>query len=195
MSANSTATPLSATEENQPQREDEASRQQRLGEEKEAELHALLHDLKTLPSEPDIHSYGSTIEFVKNILAVVTKHIGDLKEVAAAFKDVHTKSVRGDKATLNEKDKQEVARLCAEDQSLQSVEQLIAQLQDGWTRWDARRSRLSRDFEIAKTDYANQRAMALLDAQVRHDDERLNAQRATYREVADYAVNKLRNAL
>jgi predicted nuclease with TOPRIM domain len=175
--------------------EDDASRRERLGEQQEAALAALLHDLQTLPEVKTVHDYGATIEFIKNMLATISQHLGSLKETVAALKDFHTKEVRGEKATLNDKDKKEVARRCAEDETLQQLERTIAVLSERWTKWDARRSRLNRDFEIAKTEFWKQSQMAILDAQKRHADEQLEAQRKLYRDSADYFVNKLRNAL
>ncbi len=153
-------------------------------QEMEASISALEHDLQTLPTVTDVHEFGSTIEFIKNMLVAATSYIGILKEQITIIRDSYARSVRGDKSTLNDKDKQEVARLCAEDESLRQLEERVRALTERWTRWDARRSRLNREYEIARAEYESELR--------RRDADLLRTELCKF---ADYHANKLRNAL
>lgn len=161
----------------------------------DADEAVLFHDMQTLlPIPTDVHQFGETIEHVKLMLSAISSHTSTLKELSAAYREVHTKAVRGDKATLNDKDKKEIAWLCAEDEALCSVEQRIKMLDFWWTRWDARRSRLHRDFEVASIDYRHRLAMALLDSQTRHADEQRQADQQMLRDTADYEATRRRQS-
>lgn len=179
----------SKTTTSKPRDEDEATRAERLGEEAEARLYALLHDVQQPPPIPsDVHEFGAVIEFTKNMLTLISDQIGSLKEMAAQIRELYTQNVRGEKATLNDKDKREIARLCAEDATLRDLESNIKQLTAAWATWDARRSRLNRDYEISKIDYAREQARAAT-------ADALDELSRKLRSAADYFANKVRGAL
>lgn len=53
--------------------------------------------------------------------------------------------------------------MCAEDPKLRGIEQRVRQFGDAWVRWDARRSRLNRDFEVARIEHEFCRRLAAAD--------------------------------
>jgi hypothetical protein len=118
-------------------------------------LYAEALRLPTIPS--DVHQYGTIIESIKLMLHRLSLAIGELKEESALIKAHVSAEVRAGKATASEKDKVEITQRLAADEDLRIAEARAANLSEAWQRWDARRSRLNRDFEIARIDYESDR--------------------------------------
>jgi hypothetical protein len=163
-------------------------------QEQEAALAALTHDLQVLPTVSDPLMYGQTIEHIKNMLFITGRHIGDLKELAERIKKMYADAQRGSKATLNDADKKALAERCAGDETLRSIEASVRELSELWAKWDARRSRLNREFEFAKSDYQAQRAMDAAEVSARYYRDAAAAASVEGSRVLDELRSKLRDA-
>lgn len=115
------------------------------------------YELPPLPT--DVHLYGEQIELVKNTLHELNRKLSQAKELMAVRKESITREANNDSANTNDvKRKTAAAAMLAQDHLYQQTAQNILWLTDLVVVWDARRSRLNRDFEIARIDYGRSSA-------------------------------------
>lgn len=115
----------------------------------------LTEELKTLPPIPaDAREFGRTIEEIKNMIALATSQRNSLQELLANLKSDQLADIRADKQFTNDAARQEeLKRRLASSELASDYEARVVELGEGLQRWDARRSRLTRDFEVALIDY------------------------------------------
>ena len=105
--------------------------------------------------------------------ALIAQARSNLLEHAERLKAAQADQLRGGKSALSEKDKRDLARILDTGRNLHDRLFTAERLQRLWSLWDARRSRLNRDFEVARIEFEHRR--------------RLSA--------ADYEANRRRNSL
>jgi hypothetical protein len=99
------------------------------------------------------------------------------RELLTMRKESVTREANADPANTNDAKRRAADAASLEwDATYQQVLQDSLWLADLIALWDSRRSRLNRDFEVALIDYQHRQAMAMLDAQMRHDKERIAAE-------------------
>lgn len=114
----------------------------------------LKETLSRLPEIPEsVHDFAGVIENSKRILFLVNRQISDLKETSANIKAVYAAKLRGDRASLNDRDKEELIDVLDADENWSNVEDSIRWYTEAAARWDARVSRLQRDYEISKLEF------------------------------------------
>lgn len=92
--------------------------------------------------------YPIEIEQVKNALALITEHRQALLASADELKALHSDFVRGSKSALNDADRATLRERLAADTYYTTAVAVADGLGGLFSRWDARRSRLNRDWEI-----------------------------------------------
>jgi hypothetical protein len=155
-----------------------------------------LEERYTLPPLPTSASqYGEQIELVKLTIHELNRQLSQAKEMVTIRKEAITREAADNPANTNDaKRKAAAAQQLATDEVYQQFSQIILWLNDLIVLWDARRSRLYRDFEVARIhELYNHLERASSDDYQR----RLQANADTYhkaKQAADYAANRARQS-
>jgi hypothetical protein len=111
----------------------------------------ILRDNTCVPKMPErLEQFGECVELVKRGIVLMSESRALLSDATDDLKGAHSDEARGGKETLNDAARSRLRDALASDEVYQRSLTVDSQLRLLVGKWDARRSRLARDFETMK---------------------------------------------